>query len=165
MTVLETFGFAWGKFFAQIIVVMIVYAVLSRYAFGPIMAMLEARRRRIIELEADRERVKKELSKAAEKADEIIAAANKESDRLVAEARQSAEALTEKRRQEAVSEAGQIVSKARSAAESEREQLLTELKRDFSRLVIDTTGRVAGKVLTKEDQERLNQETVSQVVA
>ncbi len=165
MTVLETFGFAWGKFFAQIIVVMIVYAVLSRYAFGPIMAMLEARRRRIIELEADRERVKKELSQANQKADEIIAAANKESDRLVAEARQSAEALTEKRRQEAVNEAGQIVAKAHAAAEADRQQLLTELKRDFGRLVIDTTGRVTGKVLTDEDQKRINQETISEVVA
>lgn len=165
MTILETFGFAWGKFFAQIIVVMIVYAVLNRYAFGPVMAMLEARRQRIIELEADRERIKKELAHASEKAGEIITEANRESDRLIAEARESAEALTEKKRQEAVTEAGQIVTKARSAAEADRAQLLTELKRDFGRLVITTTGRVAGKVLTEEDQKRINEETISQVVA
>ena len=73
--------------------------------------------------------------------------------------------MTEKKRQEAVTEAGQIVTKAKSAADADRAQMLIDLKRDFGRLVISTTGRVAGKVLTEEDQKRINEETINQVVA
>jgi len=37
------------------------------------------------------------------------------------------------------------------------------LKREFGRMVVDATTRVTGKVLTPEDQERLNRETAAQV--
>ena len=57
------------------------------------------------------------------------------------------------------------MTKAKSAAAADRAQMLTDLKRDFGRLVITATGRVAGKVLTEEDQKRINEETINQVVA
>jgi len=53
------------------------------------------------------------------------------------------------------------VAKAREAAKLEQEQLLSQLKREFGRMVVDATTRVTGKVLTPEDQERLNRETAA----
>ena len=41
--------------------------------------------------------------------------------------------------------------------------MITELKRDFGRLVIDTTGKVTGKVLDEKDQNRINEETAGQI--
>ena len=67
------------------------------------------------------------------------------------------------RGEEAQNEASQIIAKAREATELEREQMLATLKRDFGRLVIDTTSKATGKVLSDEDQERINQETIAQV--
>ena len=43
--------------------------------------------------------------------------------------------------------------------------MLAELKREVGRLVVDTTARVTGKVLTPEDQQRLAQETTQQLAA
>ena len=40
---------------------------------------------------------------------------------------------------------------------------MAELKRDFGRLVVDTTGKVTGKVLTDEDQEKINSEISAQI--
>jgi F-type H+-transporting ATPase subunit b len=43
--------------------------------------------------------------------------------------------------------------------------MLTELRREVGRLVVDTTGKVAGKVLTPDDQKRLAEETSRQLSA
>ena len=79
------------------------------------------------------------------------------------EAGESAKALAEKKQQDAILEAGQIMAKAREAATLEHEQLMSQLKREFGRMVSDATARVTGKVLTPDDQGRINQETAAQV--
>ena len=38
-----------------------------------------------------------------------------------------------------------------------------ELKQEFGRLVVATTSQVSGKILTQDDQNRINQEALSSV--
>ncbi len=40
---------------------------------------------------------------------------------------------------------------------------MESLKRELGRLVVDTTAKVAGKVLTPEDQRRLQEEAARQL--
>ena len=62
-------------------------------------------------------------------------------------------------------EAEQIVNKAREAAEREHHKMLATLKREVARLVIDTTGKVTGKILTADDQRRLSEEAEREIAA
>ncbi|RBP37346.1 F-type H+-transporting ATPase subunit b [Roseimicrobium gellanilyticum] len=160
---LEQFGIQWPKIIAQVFTFGIVYFVLNRYAFGPIVAMLEARRKRIADGEAKLEKIARDLAAAEENARAIIDKANTDGNRLIKEANDSAAAVKERKAQEAVAEANSILAKAREASKLEQEQLLTQLKREFGRMVVDATGRVTGKVLTNEDQDRINRETAAQV--
>jgi F-type H+-transporting ATPase subunit b len=162
-SILETFGLDWAKFLSQVIIVLIVYGILSKYAFGPVLAMLEARRRRIAEGEANLETIKAEMGRAEAKVREMLAEANSDAERLIAEARDSAESARTQKTQEAVKEAQQILEKAREASRLEHEGAMNELKRDFGRLVIDATSKVTGKVLDDKDQKRINEEAVGQV--
>jgi F-type H+-transporting ATPase subunit b len=43
--------------------------------------------------------------------------------------------------------------------------MLTDLRREVGRLVVDTTSKVTGKVLTPDDQKRLADETSRQLSA
>jgi len=43
--------------------------------------------------------------------------------------------------------------------------MLAELKQEVGRLVVQTTSAVTGKILTKEDQRRLAEETAEQLAA
>jgi len=158
-----SFGIEWPKLIAQILIFVIVYVILKNKAFGPVLGMLEKRRERIAEGEANLEKIKKDLEHAESNAKEIVSTANGEADRLVDEAKESAAAAGEKKKQEAINEAGKIISKAKDAAEAERQSLLGDMKRDFSRLVVDATAKVSGKVLTKDDQERINKETAAEI--
>lgn len=161
--ILKTFGLDWPKFLAQVIIVLVVYFILSKYAFGPVLAMLEARRRRIAEGEANLEKIKSEMDKAEEKVRGMLERADADAERLIAEARDSAEAVRSQKTQEAIKEAQSILEKARDASRLEHEAAMNELKRDFGRLVIDATSKVTGKVLDEKDQKRINEEAAGQV--
>jgi F-type H+-transporting ATPase subunit b len=161
----EKFGLAWPKFFAQVIIFWIVFSILKKYAFGPILGMLEQRRQRIADGEAKLEKITKDAAAAAKNAQAVLDKAEADAARLVKEADEAAKALAASKEQEAVASANSIVAKAREAAELEKQQLMSQLKREFGRMVADATSRVTGKVLSNDDQSRINQETAAQVSA
>ena len=82
---------------------------------------------------------------------------------MIDEARASAGVIAERKQQEAIVAAEQILAKAREASALEHERTMSQLKRELGRLVVDTTAKVTGKVLTPEDQKRLQEEASRQV--
>src|SRR5205823_3989352 len=111
------------------------------------------------------EKIKQQLADAEKRYQEILTKANTEAQRMIDEARASASAVAERRTQQAISEAEGILAKAREATQLEHERMLSQLKREVGRLVVDTTSKVTGKVLTTEDQQRISEETARQVAA
>jgi F-type H+-transporting ATPase subunit b len=163
--VAEQFGVYWPNLIAQVVLFAIVYYVLKRFAFKPVIAMLEERRRRIEEGQINAENIKKQLAAAQSKYEEILAKANSDAQRLIEEVRASGDRLAEQKRQEAISAAEQITVKTQEALALEREHVMAEMKREIGRLVVETTTRVTGKVLTPEDHQRISEETAREVAA
>lgn len=163
--ILKTFGVEWPKFLAQLILFISVYTVLSKFAFKPIIAMLEERRKRIEEGMLNAEKIKQQLAEAEARYAEVLAKANGQAQKLIEEARSSAATLSDRKVQQAINEAEQIIVKAREATTLEHDRILADLKREVGRLVVDTTAKVTGKILTPEDQRRLSEEASRQVAA
>ncbi len=163
MAILDQLGIDFPKIIAQIIIFGIVYGILSKYAFGPVTALLEERRSRIAAGEANLDQIKENLSSSEAQAAAALAKANAEATRLIKEASDAAAAIGEQKKQDAVAEAQSIIAKAKEATELERARVMAELKRDFGRLVIDTTSKVTGKTLGSDDHARLNQEALAQI--
>src|SRR5438128_11341746 len=159
----ETFGWNWKLFLSQVISFCIVAYLLQRFAYKPILALLEERRRKIEEGQLNAEKIRKELAEAEKRYQEIVAKGNADAQRMIDEARTSAASLSERKQQEAIASAEQIVAKAKEAAALEHERQMQTLKRELGRLVVDTTAKVTGKVLTQEDQKRLQEEAARQV--
>ena len=151
----------WPSLIAQTVIFLLVLWVLKKYAFGPVNTILENRRRRIEEAEANFEKARAEVANAQAKSESIVVQANEHAGRLIKEAQDAAAAAGEKKRQEAIAETAAIVAKGREAARLEQEKALTELKRDFGRLVVEATAKVTGKVLTPADHEKITQETTA----
>jgi F-type H+-transporting ATPase subunit b len=163
--VAHQFGVYWPNLIAQCILFGIVYWVLSKYAFKPVIAMLEERRRRIEEGQLNAEKIKKQLADAQAKYEEILTKANSEAQRLLEEVRASGARLAEQKNREAIAAAEQITIKAREAMSLEHDRLMAEMKQQIGRLVVETTSRVTGKVLNAEDHDRINDETIRQIAA
>jgi F-type H+-transporting ATPase subunit b len=161
----EQFGFAWPLFLSNIFSFLIVCFMLQKCAYKPVVTKLEERREKIAQGLKNAERIKAELADAEKQKADILAEANAEAQRMIEEARASAATVAERKTQQAIAEAEQIVAKAHEATQLEHARMLAELKREVGRLVINTTTKVTGKVLTDDDQRRINEETVSEIAA
>lgn len=164
-TIEKTFGWNKAFFFAQLANFVLVIFILKKFAFGPIQQMLEQRKIRIAEGEEKLKRIEKQLAESEKTTAEAIAKANDEALRLINEAKEGAQKLSEAKAQEAIAQAQQILLRAEAAAKADRDRLHSDLKREFGRLVAATTSQVTGKVLTEQDQKRINEDALAKVEA
>jgi len=161
----ETFGLNWPNFIAQCISFSIVAFALYKFAYKPILSVLEQRRQRIAEGLENAEKIKQELANAETKAREILTEAGSQATKAIEEGRAAAAKVREEETQKAIAAAEQIIAKAREAAAQDHARMLAELKREVGRLVVQTTATVTGKILTPDDQKRLAEETAKQLTA
>ena len=163
--IFSNFGVTWPKFIAQVILFLVVYWVLNKYAFGPVLKMLTERRRRIEEGQHNAERIKKQLADAELRYQEVLRKANEDATKLLEEARTSSDAISQKQLQQAIKDAEGIIAKAQDTIVQERNKMVSEVKKEMVDLVVKTTAKVVGKVITPEDQKRLSEETAKQLAA
>jgi F-type H+-transporting ATPase subunit b len=161
----RTFGVDWSHLGAQIISFTIVCALLHRFAYKPILTVLEERRRQIAQGQVNTEKIAAELARTEVRHREMMVRANIQATNLIEEARVAASHVQEVETQKAIAAAEMIIVKAREAAAQDHERMLLELKREVGRLVVQTTANVTGKILTSEDQRRLAEETAKQMAA
>jgi F-type H+-transporting ATPase subunit b len=143
----------------------VVLVVLGKYAWGPILKSLQARETFIAEA---LEKAKREHEVAEQRLrtyEEKLAQARVEASAIVDEGRRDAEVLKNR-----------ILDEARAEAEKERERTRREIRiatdtatKELytlaSRLATDMAGRIVGKVLTPQDQERLIAESIAELNA
>ena len=161
--IVTTFGVDWSHLLAQIASFCIVCFVLYRFAYRPVLKMLEVRREQIAMGLANAEKIKAELAQTEVQRREVLMQTKAEAARFIEEARAAAARLQAAEAQKAIAAAEQIMAKAREAAALDHARMLTDLRREVGRLVVQTTAKVAGRILTPEDQTRLAEEAAMQL--
>ena len=157
--VARTFGVDWPHLVAQIVSFGIVCAVLYVLAYKPILRILEARRQQIAAGLANAAKIKAELTRIDAERLGVLAKADAEGKRLIEEARNAAARVHADETRKAIVAAEQILSRAQAETQRERAQMLAEIKREVGRLVVQTTAKVTGRILTPDDHRRLAEET------
>ena len=164
-TIARQFGVDWWKLISNAISFSVLCFVLHKFAYQPILQVLEERRNKIAQGLKDAEEQKKQLADAQQQSADIISNANAAAGKMIDEARAAAKTLQERESQRAVIEAEQIITKAREATTRDHAKMLAELKREVARLVINTTSKVSGKVLDADDHKRLSDEAAKELAA
>ena len=159
------FGVTWQLLISQIILFVIVAVAMKKFAFGPLLAMLDERKARIAESMGNAEKTKTELANAQAKAQEILTQAGAQGNKMIEEARASAAKVLEVESQKAIATANDIIAKARQASEAELVRMKAELRKEVGRLVVATSAKVTGNILTAEQQTRLAEDTNKQLAA
>ena len=159
------FGVDWTHLAAQIVSFVIVCGVLYKFAYRPVLKMLEERRQEITQGLANAEKIKVELERTEAHRQEVLAQAQGQGAKFIEDARAAAARVHETETQKAIAAAEQIMAKAREAAAQDHERMLAELKHEVGRLIVQASTIVTGKILTPEDQRRLAEEAAKQVAA
>jgi len=161
--VFTSFGVSWPTFLVSLFNFCILLWVLQRFAYKPLLQMLDERRRKIADSMKQAEQIKEELAKTQAARDEVLAKANASAQRMIDEARQAAEKFRDQKLNEALQSAQDTLRKAQEAGRLEREKIMADLRREMVNLVVATTAKIAGRILTTDDQKRLADETVREL--
>src|SRR5437868_14560041 len=111
----DTFGWDPRLFFSQVISFIIVALLLKRFAYKPILNVLQQRREQIAQAQLNAEKIKQQLAEAEQRHAEILAKANAEAQKMMEEARTSVAHLSDRKHQEALAAGEQMLAKARHA--------------------------------------------------
>ena len=163
--IVKTFGVNWTLFISQCIAFLVVALALKKFAYGPVLKVLEDRKQRIAEGIENADKIKTELEATQAQKDAILKEAGEKRQEIIDAAKATAAKLEKEEAEKALRKAEDIIAKAQEATESSRQEMMTELKSEIGKLVVETTMKVSGKVLTDEDQQRLIDETNKELAA
>lgn len=152
---------ALGFFFWTLVAFLIVFLILKKFAWKPILTTLSAREKNIADSIATAERVKNEMAQMKSENEALMAQAREERSALLKEARETKDRIVHEAKEQAKAEAAKIVADAQAVINQQKMATLVDLKNQVGVLVLD----VAEKVLRKELGNKPEQEQYIQQLA
>ncbi|QJB33965.1 F0F1 ATP synthase subunit B [Chitinophaga oryzae] len=146
---------ALGLFLISFVIFVIVFLVLKKFAWTPILAVLKEREGSIADSIASAERVKEEMAQMKAEHEHVLAEAKAERSKILKEAKDAKDAIISEAKAQAQAEAKKIISEAYTAIENQKMAALTDVKNQVGTLVIE----VAEKVLRRELSDKSAQES------
>jgi F-type H+-transporting ATPase subunit b len=157
---MEQLGINLPGLITQIVSFVILFAILSKLLYKPLVNLLDQRAEKITAGLEAAERAKEEASKSEDSIRIQLEEARSEGQRLIAQARETAEKLRE---EEIIKVKGEIEAervRAQTNIERERDAAIEELRREFGGLAISAAEKVVKSTL---DEEK-NRELISSVL-
>jgi F-type H+-transporting ATPase subunit b len=152
---LEGLGLNLSYLVVQIFNFLIIVAIMSAWAYKPVVKMLRTRREKIVQGLEDA-RISGEARANAEKeAAEVAAQAQQDAAKMVREATERAEEVHREIREAAEAEAATIRATAQEDAEQEKTRILGELRGQVGALAIAVAQKVMGESLDEKRQHAL----------
>jgi F-type H+-transporting ATPase subunit b len=132
----------------------IVFFILARYVWPPIMSNLKQRERSIADaLDAARQ-AKEEISQLKADNERIIAEAKLERDKIIIEARELKDSIVADAKEQASIEGKKMIEAARQAIKNAKDSAINEMREQIINLSIDIAGKVLHQKLSDDDQQR-----------
>ena len=145
----------FGNFLWTLITLLVVYLVLKRYAWGPLLAALQDRERFIEDslnqAVGEREQARAQLQKYEEK----LATARTEVEAMLDEARRDAAALRDREEARARQEAAAMIERAKREIDIAADTAAKRLYEQAAELATAAAGRILEREVTSADHDRL----------
>lgn len=156
-------GIDWKLLIAQIINFLVLLFILYKFAYGPILAMLEKRQKKIEKGLKDADAAHKKLAESEEKEKEILKHARVEAKGIIEKAREIAEKEKSEIADEAKAQSKKILTAAKAEIEREKQKTLAEIKTEIGGLVIYAAEKLVGEKIDEgKDKELIEKAIKSQ---
>lgn len=152
---MEALGINGSFLLVQIVNLIIVYVVVSKWIVGPIISMLEKRRETIAQGIEDARVASDARANAEKEAEKIVAEAQAKASQVVREATERATAVAADVKAAAATEASKAREKALAGVEEERSRILGDLRGQVAALSIAATQKLVGEALDEKRQHTL----------
>ena len=138
-----------------VIIFIVLYLVLSKFAFPHILGYAAAREKRIQDALADAQRQREETESLLAQQRAELANAKVEAQALIAEGKNAADKVRAELIERARGEGDALIERARLEIERERTQAIDSLRREAVELAIAAASRLVGQRLGSEEDKKL----------
>ncbi|MCX8008427.1 MAG: F0F1 ATP synthase subunit B [Patescibacteria group bacterium] len=140
---------------AQIVNFGIIFFILNKFLYKPLITMIDRRKREIEEGMETAKKIQEEEEKTRERHDKLIAEARKESRSIIEEAKKNAEEQKKQVVAEAHKEAAAILEKAKRQAEEKMREAEERIRKQMVDLAASMAEKLIPEVLSDTDHKKL----------
>ena len=148
-----------------IIIFLIVFAILAKFAFPKILGAVEERERHLAELAEAAERDRAEAAALVEEHRRLVEETRGKVQEALGEARSTAEKMRGELMDQARREHDELLARGRAEVANERAGMLEQVRRDAAELAMRAAEKLVRRSLDSDDNRRLVQEYLAQVAA
>jgi F-type H+-transporting ATPase subunit b len=131
-----------GLIIWQAIIFLLLFFLLAKYAWKPILNSLKIREESIQEALDSAEKAKAEMAQLQADNKKMMDEARLQRDQMLKEARDVANAIREEAKEDASKQADKIITDARAAINTEKQAAMAEVKGQLAELVLTVTEKV-----------------------
>ena len=145
----------FGLFFWTLLAFLIVFFILSKFAWKPILNMLGEREKGIADSIATAERVKNEMSQLQSENEKLLAQAREERTLMLKEAKETRDRIVGEAKDQAKIEANKIIIDAQAQITQQKNAALTEVKTEIGSLALEVAEKILRKQMNSADGQEM----------
>ncbi len=142
-----------GLIFWTLIAFLIVFIILRKYAWKPILSSLKARETSIASAIASAESMRAEMALMKNENEALLAQARDERAKMIKEAKDMGAKMIGEAKDKARNEYDRIVAEAQIAIQQQKNAALTEVKNQVGNLVIEVSEKVLRRELANRNEQ------------
>jgi F-type H+-transporting ATPase subunit b len=155
---------SFGLIFWTLLAFIIVFFILKKFAWKPILKALNDREKGISDSLETADRVRAEMSQLKSENEELLAQAREERAAMLKEARDIKDRIVNDAKEQAKTEASKIMAETQQAIEQQKMAAMTDVKNQIGTMVIEVAEKILRKELgNKEAQEAHIKDLVDEV--
>ena len=162
---MDKLGINLSALIVQLLAFIALIWALRRWAYRPILNILDQRADRIRQSMEQADRIERQLAETEQRNQAILQEARAEAQQIVARAREMAEAQVAQARDVAHQEADKQLQQSLAQLRAEEQRARTELRREYADLVIRAASRVVRQELDPRKHVQLIDQTLREAEA
>jgi F-type H+-transporting ATPase subunit b len=162
---LSTFGVNWTYFLGHTITFLALLTILRLTLYGPMLAMLDARKQRIAQGLKDADEARRAREAATSEANAAVKEAAARAEQIIQEANQAADRLKQELIGNVQGELQALRTQQSRELEQARVKMLQDVKQEVVSLVVATTTKVLRSTMTDADRERIAKHALKELAS
>lgn len=152
-----------GLYFWTIIVFLLLAFLLYKFAWKPLLAMLDKRESGIRKSLIDAEKARDELANVKSDTEKILAEARMESQEILAASKKNAEKMKEEIIEKAQVKSEALLADAKKQIQIETDRAIADVRTEVVNLSFEVAQKLIKKNLSKEDNLKLVEESLENI--
>ena len=155
---------AFGLTIWTLLAFLIVFFILKKFAWKPILDSMNKREEGIADSLATAEKIKIEMSQMKSENEALLVKAREERAQMLKEAKETKDKIINEAKEQAKVETNKIIADAQGVINQQKMAAITDLKNQVGKLVIEVSEKILRRELSnKQDQEKYIQQLAENV--